>query len=96
MGKGNDCIDIINHGTFKIRLPKLYKLVVAEAIKHGIDLTEYSFVSAQNTFDIVDVAYTNGQLDFDLSAKGSPKNGYRILSAEVTEALNFSDLEEDY
>lgn len=87
----NDDIDYVDHGTFKQRLRKLYRLVIDEGLKHRIDLNDFEFLGCQGFNDILDVNYTNYELDFSVSVRGSEKKGYRVLSSVLDEALTDED-----
>lgn len=91
MARGSDNIDYIIEGTFKSKLPKLYQLVIDEGLRHGIDIHNFDFVSCKNCFDIIDITYTNGTHDFDVSTKGSAKYGYRVLYSGISETLPEDD-----
>lgn len=95
MAKGLDNIDFVSEETFKQRLPKLYRLVVDEGLRSSVDLKTFDFISCQSIFDVVDVAYTNYSVDFDMSVRGSEKKGYRVLYTGVSESLHNEDEFED-
>lgn len=84
----NDSIDFVDEGTFRARLRKLYRLTISEGFRNGVDLNEYEFINCEGFNDIIDVYYTNNVNDFNLSVRGSERNGYRILSSILDEALN--------
>lgn len=89
----NDFIDYVNEGTFKQRLRKLHRLVVSEAFRHSIDLSDFDFVNCQGFNEVIDVDYTNNIKDLSISVKGSEKRGYRILSSILDDALTEEDFE---
>jgi hypothetical protein len=95
MGKGtNDEIDYRSEHTFKQKLPKLYQIVVIEALRNGIELNTFDFLNCQNSFDIIDVNYTNWSMDFSLSVKGGERLGYRVLNSSLTESFYDEDDED--
>lgn len=83
----NDAIDFVSEETFKVKLRKLYKIVVNEGLRHNVDLTAFDFISCEGFNDIIDVNYTNYEKDFTFSARGSERKGYRVLNSSLDDAL---------
>ena len=87
MGKGvYDDIDFISEQTFKQKLPKLYKLAVAQAFVCGVNIKDFKFVNCEGAFDVIDVTYTNYEKDFIFNVRGSERFGYRILTSDISES----------
>lgn len=89
----NDNIDYVSEQTFKQRLRKLYRVVISEGLRHSINLNDFDFINCQGFNDIIDVNYTNYEKDFSVSARGSERKGYRVLSSILDETLTEEDFE---
>lgn len=75
----NDDVEYNNEGTFKTKLPKLYKLVQAEADRLKIDLTPLQFDEVIKQGDLIDISYSNDEKMLTASFKGGEKHGYKVL-----------------
>lgn len=92
--KGNDLLYFTDEAAFKERLPKLDQLVYEEGLRLGVDFNDFQFINCEGIFDIVDVRYSNGVDDFDVSVKGGERFGYKLLNSSISEALLDDELDD--
>lgn len=88
----SDTFDYTSEGTFKRKLPKLYKLVIAEGLKHKVDWTKMRLEYCEGIGDLVDVSYIGRNMGFSAQFKGGERLGYRVI---VTDCFEITDDDEE-